>query len=109
MIPRYQDPGLVVRILSQAVLAILCTASVLVLGGCGGALSQDPGPSPTPTPTTSPSPSGSPTPTQPTTPSPTPSFTPTPSPTPTPVATLQSSVNHVIILLQENRSFDAYF
>jgi phospholipase C len=36
---------------------------------------------------------------------------PSPSPTPTPVATatLQNSVNHIIILAQENRSFDHYF
>ena len=32
---------------------------------------------------------------------------PTPSPTPTPVATI-ASVNHIIIMLQENRSFDSY-
>ena len=37
-----------------------------------------------------------------------PSPTPTPSATPT-SATLQSSVNHIIILAQENRSFDHYF
>jgi phospholipase C len=34
--------------------------------------------------------------------------TPTPTPSPTPVATLQS-VNHIIFMMQENRSFDAYF
>ncbi len=39
-----------------------------------------------------------------------PTPTPTPSPTPTPIpATLQTSVNHIIILSQENRSFDHYF
>jgi phospholipase C len=37
-----------------------------------------------------------------------PSPTPIPSPTPTP-ATLQNSVNHIIVLAQENRSFDHYF
>ncbi len=37
-----------------------------------------------------------------------PSPTPTPSPTPN-TATLQNSVNHIIILAQENRSFDHYF
>ena len=43
------------------------------------------------------------------TPTPTPNVpTPTPTPTPTP-ATLQSSVNHIVILAQENRSFDHYF
>ena len=39
------------------------------------------------------------------TPTPTPTSPPTPSPTP---GTLQS-VNHIIFMLQENRSFDAYF
>ena len=40
-----------------------------------------------------------------------PSATPTPaaSPTPTFNATLQNSVNHIIIMSQENRSFDHYF
>ncbi len=38
-----------------------------------------------------------------------PSATPTPTPTPTPAPSLQSSVNHVIIMMQENRSFDSYF
>src|ERR1051326_7156911 len=34
--------------------------------------------------------------------------TPTPTPAATPAATLQS-VNHIIFMMQENRSFDAYF
>src|SRR5262252_4017888 len=34
--------------------------------------------------------------------------TPTPTPVTTPVATLQN-VNHIIFMMQENRSFDAYF
>ncbi|MGZ4828933.1 MAG: alkaline phosphatase family protein [Candidatus Angelobacter sp.] len=34
---------------------------------------------------------------------------PTPSPTQTTNATLQNSVNHIIIMSQENRSFDHYF
>ncbi|HEY5029490.1 MAG TPA: alkaline phosphatase family protein [Candidatus Angelobacter sp.] len=38
--------------------------------------------------------------------SPTP--TPTPTPSPTPAGTLQS-VNHIIFMMQENRSFDSYF
>jgi phospholipase C len=38
--------------------------------------------------------------------SPTP--TPTPTPSPTPAGSLQS-VNHIIFMMQENRSFDAYF
>jgi phospholipase C len=32
-----------------------------------------------------------------------------PLPTPNPNATLQNSVNHIIFMMQENRSFDAYF
>src|ERR1700751_1445961 len=35
--------------------------------------------------------------------------TPTPTPTPTPTGSLQTSVNHIIFLAQENRSFDHYF
>jgi phospholipase C len=41
-----------------------------------------------------------------------PAPTPTPAPPPPPVptnATLQNSVNHIIIMAQENRSFDHYF
>src|SRR6478736_7119851 len=34
--------------------------------------------------------------------------TPTPTPAATPVGSLQS-VNHIIFMMQENRSFDAYF
>ena len=34
--------------------------------------------------------------------------TPTPTPSPTPAGSLQS-VNHIIFMMQENRSFDAYF
>ena len=34
---------------------------------------------------------------------------PPPAPTPTAVPTLQNSVNHIIFMMQENRSFDAYF
>ncbi len=37
-----------------------------------------------------------------------PTPTPGPSPTPTPVATI-AAVNHIIFMMQENRSFDAYF
>src|SRR5215470_10715382 len=34
---------------------------------------------------------------------------PTPTPTPLATPTLQKSVNHIIFMMQENRSFDAYF
>ena len=43
----------------------------------------------------------------PPTPSPTP--TPTPAPPPPPPATLQTSINHIVVMAQENRSFDSYF
>ena len=43
------------------------------------------------------------------TPTPSPQASPSPTPTPTPTGTLQSSVNHVVIMFQENRSFDTYF
>jgi len=39
---------------------------------------------------------------------PTPTPTPAPTPTPTPTPTIES-VNHVILFMQENRSFDHYF
>jgi phospholipase C len=42
-------------------------------------------------------------------PTPTPFSSPTPMPTPTPTPTLENSVNHVIVMSQENRSFDSYF
>src|ERR1041385_7346543 len=32
-----------------------------------------------------------------------------PTPTPTPAGSLNSSINHVILFMQENRSFDHYF
>lgn len=48
-----------------------------------------------------------PAPTQTATPTPTP--TPVPTPTPDPTGTLQSRVNHIIFVMQENRSFDSYF
>jgi phospholipase C len=78
-----------------------CFASLViftVLTGCGGVGSASVNPSQSPT---------TPTPTPTSTPTPTP--TPTSTPTPTPTPTLQGSVNHVIIMLQENRSFDSYF
>lgn len=68
--------------------SLVCFVFLLSLSGCGGVSAG--GPTPTPTP------------------SPSPSATPTPTPVPT-SATLQNSVNHIIILAQENRSFDHYF
>ena len=35
--------------------------------------------------------------------------TATPTPPPPPPATLQTSINHIIVMAQENRSFDSYF
>src|ERR1700722_10957302 len=59
---------------------LVCFVCLLSLSGCGGVSAGGP--------------TGS---------------TPTPTPTPTANATLQNSVNHIIILSQENRSFDHYF
>jgi phospholipase C len=56
---------------------------LLSISGCGGVSAGGPSANPTPTPTA--------------------------SPTPTFNATLQNSVNHIIIMSQENRSFDHYF
>lgn len=64
----------------------VCFVFLLSLSGCGGVSAGGPTATPTPTP-------GS-----------------VPSPTPVSTsATLQNSVNHIIILAQENRSFDHYF
>ncbi|HEY6270552.1 MAG TPA: alkaline phosphatase family protein [Terriglobales bacterium] len=88
---------------------------MVLLAGCGGigaAVANpngSPGANPTPTATPTPPPGPTPTPTPPPGPTPTPMPSPTPTPTPTPAPTLQNSVNHVIIMLQENRSFDSYF
>src|ERR1041384_6847570 len=68
--------------------------------------------SPTPTPTPTPSPTPTPTPTPTATPPPTPTATPTPTPTATPTPTPGpgiASINHIIFVQQENRSFDSYF
>src|SRR5262245_51144907 len=78
------------------VVLILVTVTV-ALSGCGGiGISAQSDSTPTPTPTPTPGPNPTPTP------------VPTPTPTPTPPPSILS-VNHVIIMLQENRSFDSYF
>lgn len=69
-----------VRLLCPSSLVVVAVAMLVSFTGCGGGAVSAGGPSPTPTP----------------------------SPTPIP-ATLQNSVNHIIILAQENRSFDHYF
>src|SRR5215472_11443122 len=80
----------------SVVLSVVCFfVAVLVLAGCQGVSAFSSGANPTPTP----DPGATPTPT------PGPSATPTPTPTPT----LQTSINHVVMMLQENRSFDSYF
>ena len=79
--------------ISKKLSVVCCFSLVLILSGCQGVGAFASGSNATPTPT----PSGSPTP------------QPTPTPAPTSSATLQTSVNHVIIMLQENRSFDSYF
>jgi phospholipase C len=40
---------------------------------------------------------------------PTPAPAPAPAPPPPPTPTLQTSINHIIFMAQENRSFDSYF
>ena len=42
-------------------------------------------------------------------PAPKPNPNPTPTPTPTTSGSLTTSINHIVIMLQENRSFDHYF
>jgi phospholipase C len=64
-------------------LAFLVVFAVLTITGCSGSSASTPPPTPTPMPS--------------------------PSPNPTPTPTLQNSVNHVLIMMQENRSFDHYF
>ncbi|HZD92839.1 MAG TPA: alkaline phosphatase family protein [Candidatus Sulfotelmatobacter sp.] len=70
-------------------LASLCLSALLFLAAsCGsGTIQSSPGPTPTPIPT----------------------LTPTPTPTPAPSAADITAVKHVIVLMQENRSFDHYF
>jgi phospholipase C len=57
------------------------------------ATSAAPPPTPTPTPT----------------PTPVPTATPTPTPIATPTPSGITAINHIILVLQENRSFDSYF
>jgi phospholipase C len=65
--------------MGKVLCALFLVFGLIVLAGCGSVFSSDSGPKPTPTPQTSTS------------------------------ATLQTSVNHIIIMAQENRSFDTYF
>jgi phospholipase C len=76
-----------------ALFLFFAIASLALLAGCQGTMA--PGATPTPTPAPQPSPSPAP--------------SPSPTPTPTPTPTLQNSVNHIIFMMQENRSFDSYF
>ena len=67
--------------------ALGVVASLLILCGCQGLVSGTTTPPPPP-PTSTPA--------------------PTPTPTPAPSANLQS-INHIVFMAQENRSFDSYF
>lgn len=71
------------------------------------------GPTPTPSPTPTATPTGGPTPTpsprQTATPTPVPTQTPTPPPTPTPTPTGGTPIQHVVIVLQENRTLENIF
>src|ERR1044071_701512 len=76
---------------NHRVVAYFFLSFLVILAGCGGGSSAGnlrgtPGPAPTPAPPP----------------------TPGPSPSPTPPQTIQS-LNHVIVMMQENRSFDSYF
>jgi phospholipase C len=71
--------------MKQALQLGLAATTIFLLIGCQGVVS---GSTPTPTPT----------------PSPTPAATPTPTP-----GSLNTSINHIILFMQENRSFDHYF
>jgi phospholipase C len=64
-------------------------------------------PVPTPTPTATPVPT--PTPTATPVPTPTPSPTPVPTPTPSPTPNPFLKIKHVVVIVQENRSFDNLF
>lgn len=86
------------RILRTTVVSVIAL-SCFLLAGCSGVAPGFVGN------TGGGSGSGSP---QDPTPTPTPSPNPNPTPTPTPTPTIQS-VNHIILMMQENRSFDHYF
>lgn len=81
---------------SKKLIVIAIAGVLFAICGCQGVglagnnNSSSTGPTPTPTPSTTPTP------------------TPSPTPTPTPTPSLQS-VNHIIFMMQENRSFDSYF
>ena len=85
-----------------AVLAFLCAAAFAGCGGGGGSSAPSiPAPrraTPTPAPPRTPTPKP--------TPSPTPTPTPVPSTTPLPG---QGKIKHIVIVIQENRSFDYLF
>lgn len=84
------------RLAFRIAFGFLMAAAVAACGGGGGSA---PGPSVTPTPVPS-----SPT------PKPTTKPTSTPVPTPTPVPTnVSSAIKHVVVIIQENRSFDNLF
>jgi phospholipase C len=68
------------------ILCLLISLGTATVFGCAGLKNSDPSPAPTPTPTPAPAPAP-------------------PPPTPT----LANSVNHIIFLAEENRSFDHYF
>src|SRR5579864_5147476 len=79
-----------------SLLPSLVLTALIVLAGCNAVTrTSDPAPSPTPTPTPAPVP--------------TPTPTPTPTPPPPPPTPSLNSINHIIFLAEENRSFDHYF
>ncbi|HLI95082.1 MAG TPA: alkaline phosphatase family protein [Candidatus Baltobacteraceae bacterium] len=98
---------------SLAAVALLAAAFASCGGGGGGASGGDP-PIAGPMPTSAPSGTGTPTPfpgTPPPKPTPVPGPTLTPAPTPSvgPTPTPYSKIQHVVIIVQENRSTDNLF
>jgi phospholipase C len=71
--------------------------------------SPTPSPTPTATPTGGPTPTPSPTPTRSPVPTPTPTRSPAPTPTPTATPVGGSPIQHVVIVLQENRTLENLF
>src|SRR5437016_4026105 len=97
---------------SQHLMKIATTLAVTtMLWGCAGGVGKAPDTVATagvPTPTPTPVPAALPTPTPTPTPTPVPSPTPSPTPTPAPSPGIKS-IQHIVFMHQENRSFDHYF
>ena len=112
--PRAAGPASLRGVLAAAAFATVVLALAACSGGSSGGGGGVPPPStqrPTTTPTTRPTPTATPTPKLTPTPVPTKSATPTPTPTatPTPTPTAAPQIRHVVVIVQENRSFENLF